>query len=309
MARGITENGVHQAADALVAAGERPTVERIRAHLGTGSPNTVTRWLETWWNGLGARLGHQRTSLALPDAPEEVVALASRWWELALSVAGDKAHADLAGDRQALLAERQALADQHAVQRDQLQLALAAADRAAQAGALADQRAIDLQRLCEQLRDQVTDLTVQRDRASERIARLESDALIHAQRADERDIEQGQERTRHSEHLRSVEDRAHAEIDRTRQEMRSLKKQLDASQLERQKLVDAQRVREEALRAAVADAQREAAVAQAQAKALTATRGSRVSKSPAIPSTRKTTPTKVKARDAKARPQRSRTPS
>ena len=54
MARGITESDVHTAADEIVAAGKRPTVERIRAHLGTGSPNTVTRWLETWWQGLGA---------------------------------------------------------------------------------------------------------------------------------------------------------------------------------------------------------------------------------------------------------------
>jgi len=37
MARGITESDVHTAADELVARGERPTVERIRAHLGTGS--------------------------------------------------------------------------------------------------------------------------------------------------------------------------------------------------------------------------------------------------------------------------------
>ena len=55
MARGITESDVHTAADEIVAGGERPTVERIRAHLGTGSPNTVTRWLETWWQGLSRR--------------------------------------------------------------------------------------------------------------------------------------------------------------------------------------------------------------------------------------------------------------
>lgn len=46
MAKGISELDVHNAADDLVALGERPTVERIRSHLGTGSPNTVTRWLE-----------------------------------------------------------------------------------------------------------------------------------------------------------------------------------------------------------------------------------------------------------------------
>nr|WP_230598420.1 DNA-binding protein [Xanthomonas albilineans] len=30
--------------------------KRIRAHLGTGSPNTVVRWLDTWRQGLGSRL-------------------------------------------------------------------------------------------------------------------------------------------------------------------------------------------------------------------------------------------------------------
>ncbi|WP_440086012.1 DNA-binding protein [Stenotrophomonas sp. S11A1a] len=82
MARGITETDVHTAADELVAKGERPTVERIRAHLGTGSPNTVTRWLETWWNRLGTRLQPARPDLE--DAPAMLVELAGQWWELAL---------------------------------------------------------------------------------------------------------------------------------------------------------------------------------------------------------------------------------
>ena len=87
MARGITEDDVHQAADALVAGGERPTVDRIRSHLGTGSPNTVTRWLETWWQGLGARLSAQQMRLAAPDAPDAVATLAGQWWALALEAA------------------------------------------------------------------------------------------------------------------------------------------------------------------------------------------------------------------------------
>ncbi|WP_329955237.1 DNA-binding protein [Xanthomonas albilineans] len=57
------------------AAGERPTVERIRAHLGTGSPNTVVRWLDTWWQGLGDRIA---------NVPEAVSALVGQWWTLAL---------------------------------------------------------------------------------------------------------------------------------------------------------------------------------------------------------------------------------
>ena len=87
MARGITETDVHTAADELVAAGERPTVERIRAHLGTGSPNTVTRHLDTWWKGLGRRLHTQQVRVAVPDAPEVVAALAGEWWERALAAA------------------------------------------------------------------------------------------------------------------------------------------------------------------------------------------------------------------------------
>lgn len=66
----------------LAANGERPTVERIRAHLGTGSPNTVTRWLETWWKNLGPRLQPKRSDLK--DAPAVLAELAGQWWALAL---------------------------------------------------------------------------------------------------------------------------------------------------------------------------------------------------------------------------------
>ena len=72
MPKGISENDVHAAADALVAQGERPTVERIRAHLGTGSPNTVTRWLETWWQRLGGRLQAGQPRLDVGNPPDDV---------------------------------------------------------------------------------------------------------------------------------------------------------------------------------------------------------------------------------------------
>ena len=84
MARGITESDVHIAADELVALGERPTIERIRAHLGTGSPNTVMRWLDTWWQGLGQRLEVHHARLSVPAAPDALAALAGDWWALAL---------------------------------------------------------------------------------------------------------------------------------------------------------------------------------------------------------------------------------
>jgi len=83
----------------LVVSGERPTVERIRAHLGTGSPNTVTRHLETWWSSVGARLRRRAIEDARPEVPAPVAALAQRCWNLALEAAREEAQATLAGER------------------------------------------------------------------------------------------------------------------------------------------------------------------------------------------------------------------
>ncbi|WP_340367478.1 DNA-binding protein, partial [Marinobacter azerbaijanicus] len=46
MARtGITYEQVATVADALVGQGEKPSIQRIREQLGTGSPNTIHRHL------------------------------------------------------------------------------------------------------------------------------------------------------------------------------------------------------------------------------------------------------------------------
>ena len=103
MARsGITQAQVNEAADALLRGGERPTIERVRQALGTGSPNTLVRLLEGWWSDLGRRLDAQAAKIALPDAPEPVVAAASQLWLVAvehaqgwakMAIADDVAHA------------------------------------------------------------------------------------------------------------------------------------------------------------------------------------------------------------------------
>ena len=137
MARGITESDVHTAADEIVGLGERPTVERVRAHLGTGSPNTVTRWLETWWQGLGRRLDAHHRSVAVPDAPDAVARLASELWASAMrhaqSIADDALRADraalgreiqaLESDREAFLAEAATLREQVAAAGHKAELA------------------------------------------------------------------------------------------------------------------------------------------------------------------------------------------
>jgi hypothetical protein len=80
MARGITQEQVNEAADAILGTGENPTVEKVRAELGTGSPNTITRMLDAWRGELGERLRQLNT---LPDMPSPVGQAMIELWRLA----------------------------------------------------------------------------------------------------------------------------------------------------------------------------------------------------------------------------------
>ena len=268
MARGITESDVHSAADEIVAAGDRPTVERIRAHLGTGSPNTVTRWLDTWWRGLGPRLEAQQRRFAVPNAPEAIVALAGEWWSLALQQANVTALNTLASDRTALQMERDALqqdreesAAEAAALRDQV-------NTATHAEQVASTQATELQRLVGQLEGRVKEMTKQRDDA---LARL-TEADLARQAVDVR-IQMLQdsastEREALAQHARAVEDRAHTEIDRARQETKELQARLVAAAREHAVVAKSHFQAAEQAKAAAAEASRDAGIERARADAL-----------------------------------------
>lgn len=64
--RGVQREEVWAAADALIAAGERPTIERVRLKIGRGSPNTVSPMLESWFATLAPRLGVAASGGAQP---------------------------------------------------------------------------------------------------------------------------------------------------------------------------------------------------------------------------------------------------
>ncbi len=95
MARGITQSQVDIAADALLQRGERPTIEKVRAELGTGSPNTLTRLLGVWWAGLSERLAAQARA-NLPGLPESVQRAVMTLWSEATIAARSIAQKELA---------------------------------------------------------------------------------------------------------------------------------------------------------------------------------------------------------------------
>lgn len=233
MARGVTETDVHTAADELVVQGERPTVERVRAHLGTGSPNTVTRWLETWWQGLGTRLHDHAARLSIPEAPEAVLELAGQWWSLALASA--RSQADLA------LADNRARLDADRVNLEQLSAALDARSRsideqlgvARHAEQLALAQTGELQRLVSQLQGQLAETSLQRDAALSQ-ADQAREACSQLQRQLDHQLASSQaERAQLTEHIRSVENRAHQEVDRSRQEIKELRALLSTANKQR----------------------------------------------------------------------------
>jgi hypothetical protein len=91
--RGITSRDVSHAADSLLRSGERPTIEKIRAKIGKGSPNTINPLLDAWWKTLSARLDNGPA--ALHRLPESVAHVAEALWMQALDEGRRRAHTEL----------------------------------------------------------------------------------------------------------------------------------------------------------------------------------------------------------------------
>lgn len=191
-----------------------------------------THWLETWWRGFGQRLQVQQASLSLPEAPEAVAKAAGELWRLALE------HAQ-ANAKEALETERAALQDeQTTLQAERESFALEAAalrdkvDAASQAERVASIQAAELSRLVSQLESQLAELAKQRDTALARAADAESARQAADRRLQElQDVSQS-EREVMTSHVRAIEDRSHAEVDRARQESRELEGLLSILQQE-----------------------------------------------------------------------------
>ncbi|AOS79239.1 MULTISPECIES: DNA-binding protein [Hydrogenophaga] len=212
--RGVQREDVWAAADAVLLAGEKPTIERVRQHLGSGSPNTVGPLLEQWFKHLGRRIQDPGAFAAPAGVPDPVLQAARHFWETAL--------AQTRGDFEERL--RQGLADAVAnveSEKERAEIAGAAAfEASAKAsklqGELAEQAQVlrqaheelaaeraRLQEVREALAHEKVRLIEERQRAAEQMAELNQRLAATVGAADER--AQGAER------------RAAREIERERQ--------------------------------------------------------------------------------------------
>jgi chromosome segregation ATPase len=216
--RGVQQDEIWTAADALLKDGLRPTIERVRQKMGRGSPNTVSPMLEAWFSSLGPRLGTISASEQAGDLPAPVWQAMKQLWDTALMSTREQAAQELATSHQLLTDERTALE----VQKAQLNReAQSFSDRQA-----ALDKAADISRV------HIIDLNARLTESHARMARFESEidelrvclaAAATQSEADRRRINDevqrhAQERGRLEERATANERRLLGELDRARQD-------------------------------------------------------------------------------------------
>ncbi|SEI89528.1 DNA-binding protein [Frateuria terrea] len=298
MPKGITQDQVNAAADALVAAGEKPTVERVRQYLGTGSPNTVTRMLEAWRGTLAQRL---KEVLTLPEVPAEVGEAAVALWRVALAHAETHAQAGWTQAHADLTAAREALAQERAAWDAQLQAAAAELAQARAARDLAEHACATLDAQLQDSHAMRADLVQQRDRLQAACDAQASEIKALRTQLDEHQVSLQAERARQEAYVRGVEDHAHQEIDRARQDAKHWRQQYETSDHSHRDAVAALQTQRDGLREQLRQVEQDLAGYIGQVTALEkALTKARTAARPAIAGRRKA------ATDAKARPGRSK---
>ncbi|MBX7276737.1 DNA-binding protein [Pseudomonas sp. ERGC3:05] len=226
MAVGVPENDVFAAADAVLARGERPTVDRVRLELGRGSPARVGGLLDIWWARLAERL---RGQTRLPTLPAEVSQAFVAVWQQATLMAQGVAEQTLAEQRQVLQVERDLLAADEDQARQDLAKGRQEVLDAVAGRQAAESRLADLDLLLAQRQTQIEELQQQRDvLLRERHDNQQQNQALQQDLQALREKHE-QDRTAQDTYLRGVEDRAHREIDRAREESKIAVIQLKAA--------------------------------------------------------------------------------
>lgn len=247
--RGIQEVDVFTAADALLAEGKRPTIERVRLKIGRGSPNTVSPMLERWFASLGERVVGVKPAAGKPaendsdGMPTSVRNAARLLWETARREAKEvqraahaSAQADLQDQEEALAGAQAGLAQREeafAQARTSLDSALASSQQARETlERQLEEHAVEAQRVRASLEGELKRLTALLGQAT---ATLEQMRREHADLVAAKDQDLRQAMDRHA----GQEKHLLAEVDRARQAARALESELAKEQQRGIKLQEA----------------------------------------------------------------------
>ena len=233
--RGVQLEEVLAAADALVDAGLKPTIERVRQQLGRGSPNTVSPMLDVWFSTLSQRLkgGPTVADEEARKLPAEMVQAAQRLWEAATRSA-QLAQAQQNETTQRELDLHRAALEAQELNLNQREAAFAQSRKALEAALTSSQQ--EKETMSRQLNEQASQAQVQaaefsriRVASDKEIARLngvvaelqagrETLRAQHAQTLNESQRVAQEAEARHIERHTATERRLLAEVDRAREE-------------------------------------------------------------------------------------------
>lgn len=231
--RGVQQSDVDQAADTILLRGERPTIEKVRQLLGTGSPNTVTPLLDSWYRRLGSRLSGTPGG-PLPGAiPTALLEAVARMWDTARAQAHEEAQGELAGQQQDLAKMRSELEAERARAQEEAKVLAGTRASLEEAVRLAHAQAAQLRT---ELQERSLVLSQEQGKVAELQAALDQaraalhDAHVSArQQLAEQATQHAQEREREAQ--RSAANQRHhlQELDRARQESAAAHKELQAT--------------------------------------------------------------------------------
>ncbi|GAB3038492.1 hypothetical protein GCM10027285_23100 [Oleiagrimonas citrea] len=243
MPRGITQDQVNDAADSILSKGENPTVEKVRAELGTGSPNTITRMLNTWRRVLGERLQQLTT---LPELPAPVGQAMIELWRLATEHAEQAIAERFANERTQLESTQAELALERESWQERLKTAEADVEKAKTAQSSAEQARASLEKQLSDSHAVRADLVQQRDRLQDLCDQQAQQIKELQKQLDEQQKELREDRAQQEIHLRNIEDRAHQETDRARQESKQWQRRFElAERAHRDAIADLQEQRDQ----------------------------------------------------------------
>lgn len=239
MPRGVTQEQVSEAADVLLRQGERPTIEKVRGHLGTGSPNTLVRLLDAWWQSLGERLDAIDRKASIPEAPDSVNDMASNLWLKALEEAARLQEQALEGQRERLRHDEALLKERTQATREAVEEAQLAARAAAESQRAIQARLEELTKRAEEQSALIEDLTAQRDALSadresmvEANQRLQADLRKHIEQAAAERKENSSKQAADQKYWLLELDRARQALAQREKELKQIQRALDQADRE-----------------------------------------------------------------------------
>ena len=221
--RGVQQADVWGAADALIAEGLRPTIERVRQKIGRGSPNTVSPMLEAWFATLASRLGVNKSQDEAVHIPKALQQAMEKLWDMALSSGQEETDQKMAQAQLDLTEARQALHVRESELAQQERVLAARHEALEEALHTAVNKAEDLMSRLNQVQALTSRREVEIEALRGRLAVVENERVTDRRRTDEEAARHAKERQRYEERAEATQHKLLEDIDKARQETRKIR--------------------------------------------------------------------------------------